>query len=159
MENQNNNIQQSMTGWNEDDKRKIANAVKPLLELQKSYGRKFDLQIVLRGWQMLMEKRFNAEQVCYAIYKYMEQKSDFPAPADLIKILSPPENRITTQEYWHAVDQWTKECYPQFSYYAQVVKDYKRQQANADNMTVDSYMLTSNIDKDNKITQSMQTKK
>jgi len=129
MEDQNNNTKASTNGWSADDKRKIANAVKPLLEMQKSYGRTLDTKTVLRGWQMLLQNKYNAEQICYAVYRYMKQKSDFPAPADLIKILTPQENKISAQEYWHAKDQWTKEGFPRFSYYAQIVKDYEAQQS------------------------------
>jgi len=102
----------------------IAGVVMPLIEMQKAYGRNLDMKIVLRGWEMVMADNYTGKQVVDALQVYIKRNSDFPAPADLIKIIDPPKRKITFQEYYHACEQHKLEGYPQFGYYKQIMNEY-----------------------------------
>lgn len=68
--------------------------------------------------------------VLTAVDAYTDQKNDVPAPSDLIALMTPPaEKRISGAEFIHAKEQWELEGFPSYSYYATVVKDYERQNA------------------------------
>lgn len=89
-----------MTGntWNEEEKKNIRQALTVMIEIQKGYGKKFDLKTILMGWKMILEEDYTGKQILDACKEYMRAKDDIPSPANLIKIIeenrSPQELRL-----------------------------------------------------------------
>lgn len=114
--------------WTNEQKRKIFEAAAVITEMQKAYGKQINLKAMLKGWEMILAEKYNAEQICFALRKYMERYSDIPAPADIIRMLEPEEPQITYAEYKHAIEQHAKEGYPMFGYYGGIIDQYEGQQ-------------------------------
>lgn len=57
-------------GWTDDEKRNIAAVVYPLAEMQKAYGRSMNAQLVMQGWEGILAKKYNGDQIVYALEKY-----------------------------------------------------------------------------------------
>jgi len=113
--------------WTDQEKTKLAKALAVLAIIQKSYGKQIDVKATIQAWEFVMAEKYRAEQVLMAIKVYMGKSSDIPAPADLIKIITPPEKQITYAEYKHALEHHALEGYPMFGYHGQVIKDYNKQ--------------------------------
>lgn len=79
-----------------------------------------------------MEKRFTVEQVISAIEKYTDKKSDIPTAADLIAIIEPEDDKITHEEYKHALRQWELEGKLPHSHWKAMALAYEDQQAGLD---------------------------
>lgn len=62
----------------------------------------------------------------------MKNNQEMPAPADIANILKPEEKKITYGEYCRAKDEWAKEGYTKFSYYADIVREYESDDINKD---------------------------
>jgi hypothetical protein len=120
--------------WTDEDKKYLAKAAAVVVDMQKSYGKQVDLKTMLRGWQFLLEDDYTVYQISSALKEYMRQYSDIPAPADLIKILNPPEPLVTYAEYKAALEAHAKEGYPMFGYYGQIINKYNQQQSGNDAM-------------------------
>lgn len=73
----------------------------------------------------MLEGKFSVDDCLRALRQHMENKNTMPVPADIKNILEPEQSQVTYGEYLHAKDQWAKELYSPYSYYAQVVKDYE----------------------------------
>ncbi len=129
--------------WSNDDKMKLAQGLGVLATIQKSYGKQIDVKATIQAWEFVMAEKYHAEQVLMAMKVYMGKSSDMPAPADLIKIINPPEKQITYAEYKHALEQHALEGYPMFGFHCQVIKDYNKQQG-AINETPSHYELLEN---------------
>lgn len=114
--------------WTDSDKSEIAKSLAVMAVIQKNYGRELDVKNTVKAWEFVLHD-CTAKQVCEAMRAYMRQSSDIPSPADLIKIISPPEKQITYAEYKHALEQHAAEGYPMFGYFGGVIKDYQKQQA------------------------------
>lgn len=114
--------------WTDSDKSEIAKSLAVMAVIQKNYGRELDVKNTVKAWEFVLHD-CTAKQVCEAMRAYMRQSSDIPSPADLIKIITPPENKITYAEYKHALEQHAAEGYHMFGYFGGVIKDYQRQQA------------------------------
>lgn len=78
-------------------------------------------------FRMKLEGKFTASQVMQAIDKYTDTHADLPTPADLTALINPEKPRISSAEFIHSKDQWAKEGYPSYSYYAMIVKQYERE--------------------------------
>lgn len=132
MNNQNSNQTETSllcsVGWSQVDRKKIASSVYPLIEMQKAYGRQLDLELIMKGWQAVLSD-YSADHVCYALKVYMKKSSDFPAPADLIKILEPEEPKITESQYVQACKQQERNGWLRFSYEQGIIDDYRKQNA------------------------------
>lgn len=114
--------------WTDSDKIEIAKSLAVMAIIQKNYGRELDVKNTIKAWEFVLQD-YTAKQVSEAMRAYMRQSSDIPSPADLIKILNPPEKQITYAEYKHALEQHAAEGYPMFGYFGGVIKDYQKQQA------------------------------
>ena len=100
----------------------------PLLEMQKAYGRKFDIALVLKGWEMLLADKYNGEQICYALKEYaLNHGNDFPAPKDLIDILNPQEPLVSDAEFVAAQKKHEREGFPEFSASKTTIDKYHAQ--------------------------------
>lgn len=119
----------SSNGWNLDDKKKIAGVMLPLIEMQKAYGRTLDVKLVMSGWEMALSNLYSAEQVCFALQKYVLVKSDFPAPSDINLILNPPKPEITQAEYIAAKDWQKRNGFPMFSDALDTIKAFEKQES------------------------------
>lgn len=115
--------------WTDEEKTEIAKALSVMAIIQKSYGKEIDVKNTVKAWEFIMED-YTANQVIAAMQAYMRKSNDIPTPADLIKIINPPERTITYAEYKHALEQHALEGYPMFGYYGQVIKDYDKQQSH-----------------------------
>jgi hypothetical protein len=113
--------------WSIDDKKKILEAYTVLTYSLKSYGDD-KVKERLRAWEAIMSDSYTADQVCAAMVAHAKKSSEIPTPADLIKIINPPEPKITYADYKYALQQHEAEGYPMFGYFGQVIKDYQRQQ-------------------------------
>lgn len=74
----------------------------------------------------------STEEITAAFRQWMKTQTVMPTPADILKIArpaKPQEPRISGAEFIHAKEQWKLEGFPSYSYYATVVKDYERQNA------------------------------
>lgn len=125
--------------WTDAEKTEIAKVLAVMAIIQKSYGRELDVKNTVKAWEFVMGD-CSAKQVVNAMQVYMRQSNDIPSPADLLKIIKPPEKQITYAEYKHALEQHALEGYPMFGYYGQVIKDYNKQQG-AINETPSHYEL------------------
>jgi hypothetical protein len=121
---------QTVSKWSDSDKKAIAEAYTALTLILNTYGKDDLMKERLRAWQAVLEPDYTADQVCAAMMAHAKQSREMPTPADLIKIIDPPEPKITYAEYKHALEQHALEGYPMFGYFGQVIKDYQRQQAN-----------------------------
>jgi hypothetical protein len=113
--------------WSIDDKKKILETYTVLTYSLKSYGDD-KVKERLRAWEAIMSDSYSADQVCAAMVAHAKKSSEIPTPADLIKIINPPETKITYADYKYALQQHEAEGYPMFGYFGQVIKDYQRQQ-------------------------------
>lgn len=125
--------------WTDAEKTEIAKVLAVMAIIQKSYGRELDVKNTVKAWEFIMGD-CPANKVVNAMQVYMRQSNDIPSPADLLKIIKPPEKQITYAEYKHALEQHALEGYPMFGYYGQVIKDYNKQQG-AINETPSHYEL------------------
>jgi len=125
------------SGWKADEKRALAAVTFPLIEMQKQYGRIMDPRLVMQGWEIKFAGRYAIEQLLYALNKYTDKRSDFPAPADLIAILEPEEPKVTVAEYVAAQKWQENNGYPRYSNAYDTVKRYEAQQREA-RQTVES---------------------
>jgi hypothetical protein len=116
--------------WTDEEKMQLAKGLAVLATIQKSYGRQVDVKATIQAWEFIMADKYRAEQVLMAMRVYMGKSSDMPAPADLIKIISPPAAPITYAEYKNALEQHALEGYPMFGFYGQKIKDYQKQQSS-----------------------------
>lgn len=114
--------------WTIEEKRALAAVTFPLIEMQKQYGREMNAPMVMKGWEIKFAGRFTIEQILYALDKYSDKKSDFPAPADLISILEPEEPKVTVAEYVAAQKWQENNGYPRFSDAYDTIKRYEKQQ-------------------------------
>ena len=64
----------------------------------------------------------------------MKQDSSMPAPADLIKIMSPAPTKITQTEFIHAKEQHALEGYPKYGYYGGIIRAYEEQEGESRNV-------------------------
>ena len=113
--------------WTAEEKKMIAAITIPLVEMQKSYGRKIDAKLVMRGWQAILAPQYSGEQICYALVEYAKKSDDFPTPANLIAILNPQEPQVSEAEYIQACKMYEKNGYNQFSNEKDVIDRYKQQ--------------------------------
>lgn len=118
--------------WTNDEKAEILKVFTIMATIQKNYGREIDVRPTLQAWEFLMGD-FSAAQVVSAMTEYMRKSSDMPAPADIIALMKPEAPRISQAEFIHAKEQWKLEGYPSYSYYAMIVKDYERENAESRN--------------------------
>lgn len=114
--------------WTKEEKIEMVKAFCVLETIQKCYGKIINPQEILAAWEFVLGEKYTANQVMHAMKTYMEKSSDMPSPADLIKVMTPPEPRITYEQYKHALKQHSIEGYPRFGYYGQMIKDYEKQQ-------------------------------
>lgn len=125
------------SGWATDEKKALAAVAFPLIEMQKQYGRKMDPKLVMQGWEIKFAGRFTIEQILYALDRYTDEHSDFPAPSDIVNILEPKEPEITTAQYIAAQDYQKRNNYPMFSEAKDIIDLYEKQQGEKrENFTV-----------------------
>lgn len=113
--------------WTDSDKIEIAKSLAVMAIIQKNYGRELDVKNTIKAWEFVLQD-YTAKQVSEAMRAYMRQSSDIPSPADLIKIINPPEKQITYAEFKHALEQHAAEGYQMFGYWRGVINDYQKQQ-------------------------------
>jgi len=91
-----------MTGntWNEEEKKNIRQALAVMIEIQKGYGKKFDLKTILMGWKMILEEDYTGKQILWACKQYMKEKDDIPSPANLIKIINQKKTKNSDYDLW-----------------------------------------------------------
>lgn len=73
----------------------------------------------------------SVEEITAGFQHWMKTQSTMPTPADIYKIIRPEKQhtRVSHAEFIHAKEQWKLEGFPSYSYYATVVKDYEKQNA------------------------------
>lgn len=104
-----------------------------LSENQKNYGKKYDIEKLVTGFEFVMAEEYSVEQVLYALKLYMKTNSDMPAAADIISILSPEERKITEAEYVNAVKyQERHNWYDMFSDAQMIIDKYREQNKRQD---------------------------
>lgn len=113
--------------WNQSDREDIIKVLSVLIAVQKLYGRDASVKDIFAFYQMKLDGRYPASKVLSALDAYTDKKDDVPAPADLIALMDPPKTKISQAEFIHAKDQWAKEGYPSYSYYAVIVKEYEKE--------------------------------
>lgn len=113
--------------WTPEDKQEIVKVFAVLATIQKNYGRQIEMRETLQAWECVIGD-IPANQVVAAMQAYMRKSSDMPTPADLIALITPPKAKISQTEFIHAKDQWAKEGFPSYSYYAMVVKNFEKQE-------------------------------
>lgn len=118
----------SLTGWDLQDKKRIADAVIPLMETQKLYGKEINAKLLMQAWENKFSKRFTVDQILYALDAYTDRHDDFPTPANLITILQPAEPQITQSQFIAAQD-WQKrnKDYSAYTPEAILIADYRKQ--------------------------------
>lgn len=115
--------------WTKSDLESLAKVLGIIALGQKNYGKQVNVEDLLGFFKFKLEGRFTVEAVIYAIQKYTDQKNDIPTPADIIRILTPPEKpKISQTTYFASYKQWEKEGFPGSTYHAQVVADYRKQE-------------------------------
>lgn len=119
--------------WQKSDLEMLAKALTFAYKNQKTYSQPLDIEGRILGWKFILEDKYPMETVLSALKRYMTEKSDMPVPADIEAILNPPKPKISQAEFIHAKDQWAKEGYPSYSYYAMIVKDYEKENADERN--------------------------
>lgn len=118
--------------WNNEDKKALATVVVPLIEMQKAYGRKLDMKIILRGWQSLLEDKYTVDQVVRALKQYALERDDFPSPSNIHQILKVKEPRVTYAEYKAALESQRRNGdFSEFSYEASIIHDYNNQEKDS----------------------------
>lgn len=117
-----------VSGWTDNDKKKIASVIFPLIEMQKAYGRTLDTKLVMQGWEMTLADRYNSDQICYALKEYaLRGGDDFPSPKNINDILNPESPKVSEAEYVNACKTWEINNYPIFSEELDVINAYKAQ--------------------------------
>lgn len=118
----------SANGWTDDDKKLIAAMVYPMAEMQKAYGRKLDVKLLMRGWEMVLADKWNGPQICYALKEYaIKGGDDFPSPKNLADILVPTEPKITEAQYVQACKAQERNNFPIFSEDLDIIHAYRKQ--------------------------------
>lgn len=115
--------------WTEDKKREILKTFTVMATIQKTYGREIDIRPTLQAWEALLAGEYSGEQVNRAMAAYMLKSSDMPSPADIARMITPETPKVSQAEFIHAKDQWAKEGYPSYSYYAMIVKQFEKENA------------------------------
>jgi len=115
--------------WNRDDKINIAKTFAVLATIQKSYGVEINAKTTLQAWEYILSD-YTANQVCGAMEAWMKKDSSMPAPADLIKIMSPAPKGITTAEYIFAQKEHEREGFPMHGFYGKQIEEYEAENAD-----------------------------
>ena len=116
--------------WTNEEKTHIAKTFGVLVAIQKSYGNDIDIKSTLRAWQVVLGD-YPAGQLISAMQEWVKRHRDMPTPSDMIKLMNPEPTRITQTEFIHAKEQWKLEGFPNYSYYAGIVKEYEKQEGEA----------------------------
>jgi hypothetical protein len=75
--------------WTPKDKAEMAVVLGQLLDIQKSYGKTTgQLENIVAGFCFALAP-YTLEAVMRGFAEYMRNKADFPAPADIVKIIDP----------------------------------------------------------------------
>lgn len=129
--------------WCKEEKILINQAVTVLADMQKNYGKQINLKSMLKGWELILADKMTGQEVVQAVKKYMEKKSDIPAPADILEIHQPAEKKITYAEYTRAKDEWAKNGYPKFDYYGNIVREYESE--NTEDTDREPFQITGDM--------------
>lgn len=95
-------------------------------EIQKTYGKSVDLDVIAMGFQFAFEDKYTTDQILYALKIHLEKSQDFPTPAHITAILNPPKPRPSYADYIAALD-WQKRNrnWSEFTPEAYVIRDYR----------------------------------
>ncbi len=116
--------------WSPSDQAEIIKVLTIIINGQKTYGKDVSIKDTYEYYKLKLDGKYPSDRVINAIQSYTDTKSDLPAPSDLITILEPKaEPRISTAEFIHAKECWKNENFPTHSYWAGVVKQYERENA------------------------------
>lgn len=119
----------SKSGWDLEDKKKIAAIVYPLIEMQKNYGKQIDAKLLMQGWELVLSDKYNGDQICYAVREYaLRVGDDMPSPKNINDILDPPEKKISFAEYREAVKEQERNNWPMMSDAQGIIDLYRQQQ-------------------------------
>ena len=86
--------------WTPEDKIELFNTVTILVEMQKGFGEKINIKTKLKGWQMILEENYAVKDILKACQVYMLEREDFPAPANLIKIMDNQNAKNSDYHLW-----------------------------------------------------------
>lgn len=95
-------------------------------QMQKTYGKDVNIEILGKGFQFAFEDQYTMDQVLYALKIHLKNSTDFPTPAHVTAILNPVKPRPSYADYIAALD-WQKRNrdWSAFSYEAGVIRDYR----------------------------------
>ena len=118
----------SKQGWTNSEKAKISKVLTMLATFSETYGSK-DLLKTIAGYELILAKKYTAEQVAYGIKKWAETNSKFPEPSDINNLLDPPKAQISHARYVQACQDYARNGYQPFCYHKSVMNDYLKQEA------------------------------
>lgn len=95
------------------------------------FGKGVDIKLILQKYALFFEGKYSVEQIIKAIHTHCQKSTVIPKVANIEAILNPPTQKISQAEFIHAKDQWAKEGYPEFSFYAFQVKQYEKENNEA----------------------------
>ncbi len=129
LENQDHKTSQSKpeSSWQNSDKQKLVQAATVYFSDLDDYGKGVDMKVILKKYALFFEGKYTVDQIIRAIHTHCLQSNVIPKVSHLEQILNPETPRISSTEFIHAKDQWAKEGYPEFSYYAGIVKQYEKE--------------------------------
>jgi len=114
-------------GWTNQEKIRLAAVTFPLIEMQKQYGQKMDPKLVMQGWEIKFAHRYTVDQLLFALDKYSDLNSDFPAPSDIVKVLNPEKPKITEAQFVAAQKWQERNGFSEYTDAADTIKKYKEQ--------------------------------
>lgn len=133
MENQNENQEHKTLqtkpedSWPNSDKVNLVQAATVYFSDLDDFGKGVDIKLILQKYALFFEGGYSVDQIIQALHTHCLKSTVIPKVSHLEAILSPEPVRISQTEFIHAKDQWAKEGYPKYSYYAGIVRDYERE--------------------------------
>lgn len=126
-----NELQKTNSGnsWSKEDIENLGMALTAVYDNLSSYGQPLNLKSRIGLWKMTLQDHYPMDSVLKAIQSHCRVSTDMVVPAHVEALLNPPAAKITQAEFIHAKEQWKLEGYPSYSYYATVVKDYEKENA------------------------------
>lgn len=96
--------------------------------MQRVYGQKINIALLVEGFAWILGSKYTVAQVIDALQVYMQHNEDLPTPAAIADIINPPAPKVTYAEYMRAIklrdnDRLTFER----EGWSQVINDYHNQ--------------------------------
>lgn len=136
LENEVNSHEKPKNCWKKSEEANLVKIFTIIVDGQKAYGKDISLKSIYAYFKLKLEKRYSVDQVMYALDKYTDEKNDIPSPADIVNILSPKKVKVTYAQHVAALDYQKRNGYSEFSYEARLIRDYNKQQTEANDEIV-----------------------